>query len=273
VDLGAKVLLHLQYAIGRLAVFLMAPFVYLCVRLCGYRIRDLQKIRSEYAQLFKDHRGPWIICPNHLTNIDSVILAYALAPMHAYMLNFRLLPWNLPERANFQRNFFSTLLCYLVKCVPVSRGGDRDEMKLVMEKCTYLLRRQQPLLIFPEGGRSRTARINVENHTYGVGRFVSSEEDGKVLCIYLRGDHQETYTKIPRLGERFTIAMDVLTPERTELSGLRAQRHYAEQIIARLARMEGAYFEARRQRHSGFAASACTGQEQQYTLPETHIAP
>jgi hypothetical protein len=99
VDLRARGFLQLQYAIGRLAVFLMAPFVYLCVRLCGYGIRDLKKIRRECARLFENHRGPWIICPNHLTNIDSVILAYALAPMYAYMLNFRLLPWNLPERS------------------------------------------------------------------------------------------------------------------------------------------------------------------------------
>jgi hypothetical protein len=144
VGFRAKVFLHVQYAIGRLAVFFMAPFVYLCVKLCGYRVRDLKKIRRECAQLFENHRGPWIICPNHLTNIDSVILAYAIAPMYEYMLHFRLLPWNLPERKNFQRNLFSTLMCYLAKCIPVSRGGDREEMKLVMEKCTYLLRRRQP---------------------------------------------------------------------------------------------------------------------------------
>jgi 1-acyl-sn-glycerol-3-phosphate acyltransferase len=270
---GAKVFLHIQYALGRLAVLFMAPLVYLGVRLCGYRVRDLKKVRRECAQLFKSHPGPWIICPNHLTNVDSIFLAYAIAPMHTYMLNFRLLPWNLPESRNFQTNFVSTLLCYLMKCIAVNRGGDREEMRLVMDKCTYLLRRRQPVLIFPEGGRSRTARINVENHTYGVGRFVSSEEDCRVLCIYLRGDHQDKYSKVPRLGEHFTIAIDVLIPEKTELSGLRAQRHYAEQIINRLAQMEGAYFEARRQRHSGLAASACAGQEQEYPLPETRISP
>jgi hypothetical protein len=273
VGVSAKILLHIQYALGRLAVLFMAPLVYLGVRLCGYRVRNLKNVRRTCAQLFKNHRGPWIICPNHLTNIDSIILAYAIAPMHTYLLNFRLLPWNLPERANFQRNFISTLLCYLAKCIAVNRGGDREEMKLVLEKCIYLLRRRQPVLIFPEGGRSRTARINVENHTYGVGRFVSSEEDSKVLCLYLRGDHQDTYTNIPRLGEHFSLAIEVLTPARTELGGLRAQRHYAEQIINRLAQMEGAYFEARRQRHNGFAQSACAGQEPKYPLPETHISP
>ena len=271
--LGAKVFLQVQCAMGRLAVFFLAPLVYLFVRLYGYRVRDVKKIRRECARFFKSHPGPWLICPNHLTNIDSVILAYAIAPMHTYMLNFRLLPWNLPERANFQRNFVSTTLCYLTKCIPVSRGGDREEMKRVLEKCTYLLRRRQPVLIFPEGGRSRTARINTENHTYGVGRFVDSEKDCHVLCIYLRGDHQDRYSNIPRFGEHFTIAVEVLIPQRTELNGLRAQRHYAEQIINRLAQMEETYFEARRQRHHGLAASACAGEEQKHPLPETHISP
>jgi hypothetical protein len=264
--------LYLQYALGRLAVFIVAPLIYLCVRLFGYRVRDLQRIRKECEILFKQHDNPWIICANHLTNIDSVLLAYAIAPMHRHMMQFNLLPWNLPERTNFQRNIFSTLMCYLVKCIPVNRGGDRQEMKLVLEKCIYLLRRGQNLLVFPEGGRSRTGKIDRKNFSYGVGRFISCCENCKVLCIYMRGDRQDKYSAIPRLGERFTISVDVLTPKRTEQNGLRAQRQYAEQIINHLAYMEEAYFAARRQRYSGFNSSQCQGKEQGYTLPETRIS-
>lgn len=262
----------MQYTLGRFAVFALAPFVYFCVRLFGYRVRDLKKIRKECGLLFKKHNGPWIICANHLTNIDSVILAYAIAPMHRHMTQFNLLPWNLPERTNFQRNIFSAVMCYLVKCIPVRRGGDREKMKLVLEKCIYLLNCGQNLLIFPEGGRSRIGRVDRNNFSYGVGRFVSTCEDCKVLCIYMRGDRQESYSAIPRLGERFTISIDVLALERTELTGLRAQRHYAEQIINRLAQMEEAYFAARRQRHSGFNSSPCEGEKQGFTFPETRIS-
>jgi len=266
--------LYLQYVLGRLAVLVLAPFIYICVRLFGYRIRNLKKIRRECRLLFRNHHGPWIICANHLTNIDSVILAYAIAPMHSYMMQFSLLPWNLPERANFQRNIFSALMCYLTKCIPVSRGGEREEMKRVLEKCIYVLnKKNQKLLIFPEGGRSRTGRINTQSFSYGVGRFISGSQKTKVLCIYMRGDGQESYSAIPRLGERFSISLDVLAPERTELSGLRAQRHYAEQIIKRLAKMEEAYFAAYRQRHSGFNASSCEGKEHGYTFPGTRISP
>ncbi len=263
--------LHLQYGLGTLAVFFVAPLVYLGVRLFGYRVRDLKKIRRECASLFKEHPGPWIICANHLTNIDSVVLEYAIVPMHIYMMKFRLLPWNLPERANFQKSIFSTVMCYLTKCIPVSRGGDREEMKLVLEKCMYILRHRHPLLIFPEGGRSRTGRVDVQSFSYGVGRFISSEEHCKVLCIYMRGDGQENYSFIPRLGERFTMAIDVFTPQKTDLTGLRAQRHYAEQIIKRLAKMEETYFASRRQRHSGFNSSSQDTQEQGCPVPGTRV--
>ena len=268
-----RLYLQLQYGLGRLAVVFVAPFVYLLVRLFGYRVREVKRIRRECARLFKEHRGPWIICANHLTNIDSVILEYAMAPMSTYMINFQRLPWNLPERANFQRSLFSTFMCYVTKCIPVSRGGDREEMKRVLEKCSYVLRRHQPLLIFPEGGRSRTGKVDVQGFSYGVGRFIGSEDGCRVLCFYLRGDHQENYSLIPRLGERFTMLVDVLVPQKTELTGLRAQRHYAEQIIKRLAQMEESYFTARRQRHSRLNPCSKDAQGQGCAVPETRIFP
>lgn len=265
--------LYLQYVLGRVAVFFVAPFVYSLVWLFGYRVRDLKKIRRDCARLFKDHPGPWILCANHLTNIDSVVLAYAIAPMRTYMLKFRLLPWNLPERANFQRSIFSTVMCYLTKCIPVNRGGDRGEMKLVLDKCMYVLGKGQTLLIFPEGGRSRTGRVDVNSFSYGVGRFLDGEENCKVLCVYMRGDGQDTYSTIPHLGERFTLDIAALEPERTSLTGLRAQRHYAEQIIKRLSGMEETYFASRRQRHSRFTACPEDTQEQGCSLPETRLLP
>jgi len=266
-----KILLFCQYLLGQIAVFVLAPFVYLAVRLFGYRVRDLRRIRRECGRHFAAHNGPWIICANHLTNVDSVILSYAVAPMYRYMFHFRLLPWNLPERTNFQTNILSTIMCYLVKCIPVSRGGDREEMKRVLEKCIYVLGRGQVMLIFPEGGRSRTGRINPENVSYGVGRFVQTFEDCRVMCIYLRGDGQDHYSNMPKRGEHFTVHVDVLTPKRTALNGLRAQRYYAEMIINHLAHMEETYFASRRQRHSGLDASRCEGEKSEYPLSQTHL--
>lgn len=244
--------LRLQYRLGRLAVFITGLITQLSMLVLGYRIRNLRQVREQCRREFREHRGPWIICANHLTMIDSVIIAYGLQPLFRYMLDFRLLPWNLPEQQNFQRNIFLAALCYLTKCIPIHRGGDRDEMKSNLEKCSWVLAENQSLMIFPEGGRSRTGRIDPDGVSYGVGRFVKDFAACSVMCVYLRGDGQDGYSTIPKFGEKFTMTVETFRPERLSVDGLRAQRIYAEQIIARLARMEEDYFALHRQRYSGF---------------------
>jgi len=101
-------------------------------------------------------------------------------------------------------------------------------------------------MIFPEGRRSRTGRVNKEDFSYGVGRFVKKVENCKVMCMYLRGDKQDSYSIIPAWGEKFSVQMEVFTPELIEGSDLRVQREYAMQIIDRLAQMEENYFALRR---------------------------
>jgi len=235
-------LLYLQYLVGRLSSFVLAPLLYLAMRCMGYRVRDLKQARNRVGELLEKHRGPWILCPNHLTMIDSMILAYAMAPMYRYLTHYRWLPWNLPERANFQRNIFLTVLCYLTKCIPVSRGGDRRKMKSTMDKCAYLLKRRESLLIFPEGKRSRTGRVDRETFSYGVGRLIAHSPDCGVMCIYLRGDGQTTYSNIPQFGECFTIKIEAFKPV-MEGRGLKKQRECSRQIVEQLALMEKDYID------------------------------
>jgi hypothetical protein len=258
--------LLVQYTLGRIAVFILGTVYIAAIRLMGYRIRNLNQFRKECALHFKSHEGPWIICANHLTMVDSPILTYSMLSLFRHFTQFRLIPWNLPERNNFQSNIILAIVCYLAKCIPINRGGNRDEMKKTLDQCSQLLNCKQPLLIFPEGGRSRTGRVNTEGFSYGVGRFIKDFENCKVMCIYLRGDGQHTYSLMPRFGERFTVYMEVLQLQLTKESGLRAQRNYAEQIIKQLAIMEEGYFTAHRQRHCGFERSAQCGEKSQYAI-------
>lgn len=237
--------LVLQYLLGRIAVVLTAPLCFLFVRLMGYRIRELGRVRKEVKRLYREHKGPWIVCPNHLTMIDSLVIDYAMFSLADHILHFRRVLWNLPERKNFQRNPFLALLCYLVKCLPVDRGGSREELQRLMEKCSRVLDWGEGLLVFPEGGRSRTARINQENFSYGVGRFLDENSDARVMLVYLRGDGQERYGSMPRFGERFTMAVEAFDPGVVAGAGLRRQREYARRIIERLAGMEEEYFAGR----------------------------
>jgi 1-acyl-sn-glycerol-3-phosphate acyltransferase len=240
-----RFLLGLQYVLGRIAVVLTVPLCFLFVRLMVYRIRDIKRIRGEVRRIHRTYGGPWIVCPNHLTMIDSLVISYGMFSLADHILHFRRVLWNLPERKNFQRNLFLVLLCYLAKCLPVERGGSREGLQRLLEKCCQVLDWGQSLLVFPEGGRSRTARINQENFSYGVGRFLNEKSDCRVMLVYLRGDGQETYGTMPRFGERFTMTVEVFDPGVVNGRGLRRQREYARRIVERLAGMEDEYFAGR----------------------------
>jgi 1-acyl-sn-glycerol-3-phosphate acyltransferase len=240
-----RLLLGLQYVLGRIFIVVTAPLCFLFVRLMGYRIRDLRRTRNEVKRMYREHEGPWIVCPNHLTMIDSLVISYGMASLADHILHFRRILWNLPERKNFQRNPFIAILCYLAKCLPVDRGGSREGLQRLLEKCCRVLDWGQGLMIFPEGGRSRTGRINQENFSYGVGRFIDECIHCRVMVVYLRGDGQESYGTMPRFGERFTMTAQVFDPGRMGGGGLRVQREYARRIVERLAAMEEACFVSR----------------------------
>ncbi len=180
--------------------------------------------------------------------IDSLLLTYGLESFFGHFIRYKHLPWNLPERANFySKNKLVAVMCYLAKCIPVSRGGDRNEVKATLDRCLFQLSRGHSIMVFPEGGRSRTGRVDTEGFSYGVGRFVRDMPDCRIMCLYLRGDRQDNYSFYPTKGDCFTLMIETFTPERTTDEGVRAQRFYAEQIIQRLARMEEDYFAGRRQ--------------------------
>jgi hypothetical protein len=267
-DRRAIFMLRLQNFLGRLAIAFVAPFYFLIAHALHYRIRNLHELRRECKEALDGHKGPWLICANHLTMIDSFILSYVAFSFIRHFTSYKKLPWNLPERRNFQSNPFLAVLCYLSKCIPVDRGGSREKMRKVLDSCSYLLRHGHTIMIFPEGGRSRTGRVERENFSYGVGRFIEEVDDCKVMCLYLRGDKQHRYGMIPAWGDRFYASMEVLTPVKANRSGLRAQRDYARQIIDRIACMEEKYFAAYGKRHRRFKTSDERAQKHGFALSE-----
>jgi len=259
------IFLYIQYYSGRLCSLVLAPAIFLVLKLMRYRIHELKGVRKRIRQTMREHRGPWIVCANHLTMIDSVLLIYAMAPMHDYIRHYRSLAWNLPEKANFYSNIMLRVLCYLSKCIPIIRGGDRNEMKETLNVCIHLLKRGEPMMIFPEGTRSRTGCVNVNGFSYGVGRFIAEVPDSRVLCLYMRGDGQKSYSSIPRYREWFTVLVDSLKPE-THLTGLKAHRECARQIVERLAHLERHYFDTYWKRHRRSHNPSCNGEEPRLAL-------
>ncbi|MEN6487300.1 MAG: lysophospholipid acyltransferase family protein [Smithella sp.] len=267
-DRKSELFLHVQYYVGRIAVFFIEPLYFFIARLLFYRVHNLKEIRRQCAEELSRHKGPWIVCSNHLTMIDSFLLTYAIFSFGAYLKDYKKIPWNLPERSNFQKNIVLAVLCYLSKCIPVDRGGPREKTKKMLEKCMYLMRSGQNIMIFPEGGRSRTGRVDKEGFSYGVGRFVQDVENCKIMCVYMRGDKQATSGFIPAWGEKFYAQVEVFTPERAVAGGLRAQREYAAQIVDKLVQMEEKYFVLHRQRCCGLGTSGKLEQKQRFPVSE-----
>jgi len=235
----------IQREVGRLiAPFWIGPLVFFMWFVLGYRIENVMDVRARYRMLREESDAPLLICPNHLTLIDSLIVAWALAPWWQYTIHYDALAWNTPERKNFARTGFTRLLVFIAKCIPISRGGEREQVASVLSRVTYLLRRNEVALVFPEGTRSRTGRVSSESIAWGVGRIINSTPGCRVLCVYARGDTQESWGSIPNMGDHFEISMECFEPK-SDCKGVRRSRDLAEQVVSRLAHLEEAYFDGR----------------------------
>lgn len=237
-----RVGLRVQEAVAQGLILLSYYALAAWMRSRGYRIPRLRHTRRAFGALMGPERGPWLICANHLTLIDSLVIQWAMAPGWRLFLRRDRFAWNLPDRHNISRTWWLRLLGYVGKCVPVLREGPPEEARRTLDKVAFLLSRGQAVVVFPEGGRSRIGRVDPDRVMYGVGRMLQDVPAARVLCVYARGAGQAGYTDYPRPGEQFFIRAARLEPA-TELAGMRGARDLARQIVAKLTAMEAEYFE------------------------------
>jgi 1-acyl-sn-glycerol-3-phosphate acyltransferase len=237
--------LRLQLGIARASALLWVPLTVALMRFgLGWRIDGLAEARRSYREIWGDGRAPVLICANHLTLVDSAVIAWALGSPWWFVRRFRSLPWNVPERRNFATSRLQRLLVYLMKCVPITRGSDRKEVAAVLDRLVYLMSQGEAVLIFPEGGRGRSGRIELDNSTYGAGRIATELPGCKVVCVYLRGAGQTTYGDLPARGERFHVRVTGIEPK-TAHAGLRGSVEVSRQILTELVDLERSYFDGR----------------------------
>jgi len=234
--------LTLQSWVGRILGILWLPAAAAFLRFgLGYRIREVREIRRRYRSFLREGDGGVLVCANHLTMIDSALIAWGLGGSVWYVAHYRHFPWNLPERRNFAFNAFARAAAWIAKCIPVVRRGSREEISGVMDRIRHLLERGHSVLIFPEGGRSRSGRVEPESVQYGVGRLLSSVPDARTVSVYLRGDRQESWSTIPKRGDTFYLDFEPTRPDSSH-TGLREARDLSRQIIGTLKEMEERYF-------------------------------
>ena len=232
--------------------FLISPSV--VVYLTGvrqYRSSVAPAVRKKTAELLRGPlRGRSLVwCPNHLTLIDSYIVAWLALPWWRYVLDYRLVPWNVPEETNFAKNpvmrfFFE----YLNKCIMVRRGGVSKTGERSLRKIELALQSGDSVCVFPEAGRSRTGRVDAARRSRVAGRLLLSRPDGAALLVYARGRGQASFTNFPKKGEDFYVDVDYLTTEEL-VSGLppgmprsAREKEVCAAILRRLEALEEGYF-------------------------------
>ena len=239
---GSRVWLRVQGLVSRAFVFPTYYSIEAWLRFRRYRILDRRRIRAQFAALVGDRRGPLLVCANHLTLIDSLIIQWALSPGWRLFVRPDWFFWNLPDKYNMSINLFVRALGYFGKCVLVRRKGPPEEMRRALDQVAYLLGRGQSVLIFPEGGRSRVGRVDTETFMYGVGRMIQESPEARVVCVFARGVGQRAYSNYPRAGETFVVRMKRIAPT-TTTKGMRADRDLATQVVHHLRDMEQEYLE------------------------------
>jgi hypothetical protein len=210
----------------------------------GYRIANIRELRAQYQTIRAQSNAPLLVCGNHLTLVDSFLMAWALGSGRYWLTHPDELPWNMPERMNFGRNWLSRLLIFVAKCIPITRGGAREDVGDVLDRVKYLLVHGETALLFPEAGRSRTGRVEDASAAWGVGRIVGAVAGCRVLCIYMRGRRQETWGNFPVKGDVLDVSLACIEPK-SDFRGVRRSRDVAQQIVRQLVRMEEEYFHAR----------------------------
>ena len=197
----------------------------------GYRIENLPEIRAQFRAIWEEKKlrdAPLLICANHLTFIDSALIIWALASNFWYFFNYKAFTWNLPAGDFFKQKLHYHLTLYLTKCIFLDRKGTPAHKNAVLNLCRYLLEKGGVVLIFPEGQRSRTGVFENERLRFGAGKIITSLENPQVLCIYLRGDRQESFSNYPPKHSRFRLKMQLLTPA---VSGGVSKKRAAVEVV------------------------------------------
>lgn len=233
-----------QSLVGRAAFTVVGPAAVFYMRvLRGHRIEGMREARRVYREVLAQGR-PVVVCANHLTMVDSIYLHHALASVADYLVDFRRFSWNVPAVENFKRNAWLRAITYVGKTIPIDRSGDAAHLKKVLDTIKHVVSSGEVCTIFPEGGRSRTGRIEPDKVTYGVGNILKELDRPIVLCAYLRGERQRTWGSVPAWGDTLHLSVEPIEP-RTEAKGVKASKELARQVIEKLKEMEDRYFASR----------------------------
>ncbi len=169
-------------------------------------------------------RGPAIIAANHQSLVDILVLYALYRPFKwvskAELFRVPFVGWNM------------TLNGYVSL-----RRGDRESIRRMWERCKELLRAGVPIVIFPEGTRSPTGRLQA----FKDGAFRLAAETGCPLFpVAISG----TFETLPKNGlvlrHRMDAVVEVLDPlDPAAYPSFEALKEAARAAIARALAARG----------------------------------
>jgi len=160
-------------------------------------------------------RGPVLICSNHQSFLDPVLVGMACyRPMHFF------------ARRTLFRGAFG-LLIRLYQAFPVGRGSADTE---AMRKALELLGMGRMVLMFPEGTRTRDGRMGPIQR--GIG-MLAERSGAPVLPVFVHGAYH-VWPRTRRLPRPFvrTLRVHVAEPMSFERRDGETKRTFHERIAS-----------------------------------------
>lgn len=234
-----KIKLFFQKFLGNLLFIIIGNLVLFYLKFIRkYKYHNIKELRKFYKENLKKNQSI-LICPNHITYVDSAILQWFLANNLFYLFNFSKFPWNIPAKENVRKSLLFTIIAYLTKCILIERRGTKEHKELVFEKLKYLLYNKEPVCIFIQGTRNPV--LEEEQIHYGAGQLAVEVPNTKILVVYLRGKNQKEKSIFPAKDEEFFLKYKLLEPKSNQ-KGIRAYKEISLQVFKELKEMENEYF-------------------------------
>lgn len=171
--------------------------------------------------------GPAVLCPNHLSFFDSVLMALTFdRPVHFI------------GKAEYLESWWSRRLFPAMGMIPIDRDSGAKAM-IALDAAASVLHDGALLCIYPEGTRSRDGRLH-RGHT-GAARLAASV-GCPLFPIGIKGsaDVQPPGTALPRLRRRCAVAVgEPVVTDRANGSNRHTARAATDEVMRRIAALSG----------------------------------
>jgi len=171
-----------------------------------YLLRVLGRIKIIHKERFPKDERKILVVSNHPSLLEPILLPLLFFRQFIFH-PIACTPWNIPDKANyFDRWYWSWAKARLI---PVDRSSPREALK-ALKIVKQVLKSGQPVIIFPEGGRTSsgeehfTSKKGAELRKLkgGVGRLIS-KTDPLIQLVWVSGAENVLPNKKGRLYHCF----------------------------------------------------------------------